>query len=356
MHVSEQSFDEAKFAELQGKVMGDIGGAVGVLMAYIGDQAGVYKALEKAGPCTHKTLSEKSGIDPRYLREWLSSNAASGYVGYDAADDTFSLSPEQAALFAHEGEPTCMQGFFETIVAQYAGYETAVDVFKTGKGRPWSDHLPCCFCGTDRFFRPGYAANLVENWIPALDGVEAKLKSGAKVADVGCGHGSSTILMAQAYPKSTIHGIDFHGPSIDEARSKAKRAGVRNVEFHVSSAKEFSGSDFDFACIFDALHDMGDPVGAAAHIKEVLKPDGTFMVVEPAAADSLGENLNVLAAIFYGFSTTICVPTSRSQEVGLALGAQAGEKQLTEVLNQAGFSAVRRATETPTNMVLEARA
>lgn len=354
--MTKQAFDEAKFAELQGKVMGDIGGAVGVLMSYIGDQAGVYKALEEAGPCTHETLSEKSGIDPRYLREWLSSNAAAGYVGYDAADDTFSLSPEQAALFAHEGEPTCMQGFFESIVAQYASYETAVDVFKTGKGRPWSDHLPCCFCGTDRFFRPGYAANLVENWIPALDGVEAKLKSGAKVADVGCGHGSSTILMAQAYPKSTIHGIDFHAPSIDEARAKAKKAGVTNVEFHVSSAKEFSGNDFDFACIFDALHDMGDPVGAAAHIKEVLKPDGTFMVVEPAAADSLGENLNVLAAIFYGFSTTICVPTSRSQEVGLALGAQAGEKQLTEVLNQAGFSAVRRATETPTNMVLEARA
>lgn len=354
--MSEQSFDQGKFEELQGKVMGDVGGAIGVLMSYIGDQAGVYKVLEDVGPCTHEELSKKAGIDARYLREWLSSNAASGYVEYDASKDTFSLSPEQAALFSHEGEPTCMQGFFQSIVGQYASYETAVDVFKTGKARPWSDHLPCCFCGTDRFFRPGYAANLVENWIPALDGVDAKLKAGAKIADVGCGHGSSTILMAESYPNSTVYGFDFHGPSIEEAKAKAKIAGVKNVEFHVTSAKEYPGDDFDFACIFDALHDMGDPVGAASHIKKSLKPDGTFMIVEPIAADSLGENLNLLAAIFYGFSTTICVPTSKAQEVGLALGAQAGQKRLTEVLNEAGFGKVSRATETPTNMVLEARA
>ncbi|MCH8862017.1 MAG: methyltransferase domain-containing protein [Proteobacteria bacterium] len=354
--MSNHDFDQAKFEELQGKVMGDVGGAIGVLMSYIGDQAGVYRVLEEVGPCSHEELSAKAGIDARYLREWLSSNAAAGYIDYDAANDTFSLSPEQAALFAHEGEPTCMQGFFESIVSQYASYETAVDVFKTGKGRPWSDHLPCCFCGTDRFFRPGYAANLVESWIPALEGVEAKLEAGAKVADIACGHGSSTILLAERYPNSTIHGFDFHPPSIEEAKDKAEKAGVRNVEFQVVSAKEFPGNDFDLACIFDALHDMGDPVGAAAHIKASLKSDGTFMLVEPLAADSLGENLNLLAAIFYGFSTTICVPTSRSQEVGLALGAQAGEKRLTEVLNEAGFGNVRRAAETPTNMVLEARA
>lgn len=353
--MSDQAFDEAKFEELQGKVMGDVAGAIGVLMSYIGDQAGVYKVLEDNGECTHEELAEKSGIDARYLREWLSSNAALGYVDYDAAKDTFSLSAEQAAVFAHDGEPTCMQGFFEAIVGQYGSYEDAVDTFKTGKGRPWSAQLPCCFCGTDRFFRPGYEANLVENWIPALDGVEAKLKSGAKVADVGCGHGSSTVLMAQSFPNSTFHGIDFHGPSLEEARAKADRAGVTNVEFHESSAKDFAGDDYDFACIFDALHDMGDPVGAAAHIKESLKPDGTFMIVEPAAADSLAENLNVLSAIFYGFSTTVCVPTSKAQEVGLALGAQAGEKRLTEVLNEAGFGRVGRATETPANMVLEAR-
>ncbi len=348
--------DQEKFEELQGKVMEDVAGAIGVLMSYIGDQSGVYRALEEAGPCSYKDLSERAGVDARYLREWLSSNAAAGYVNYDAGSDSFSLSPEQAAIFAHDGEPTCMQGFFEAVVAQFATYETAVDVFKSGKGRPWSDHLPCCFCGTDRFFRPGYIANLVENWIPALDGVEAKLKAGAKVADIGCGHGSSTILLAESYPKSTVYGFDFHAPSIEKAKAKAEKAGIKNVEFEVVSAKEFPGSGYDLACIFDALHDMGDPVGAATHIKESLNPDGTFMVVEPLAADDLEGNLNLLGSIFYGFSTTVCVPTSRAQEVGLGLGSQAGEKRLTEVLNQGGFNQVRRATETPTNMVLEARA
>lgn len=352
--MNDQTFDEVKFEQLQGKVMSDIGGAIGILMAYIGDQANVFRVLEEVGPCSHDELSVKAGIDARYLREWLSSNAAAGYVDYDAESDTFALSPEQAALFAHEGEPTCMQGFFEAVISQIASYEKAVDIFKSGKGRPWSDHLPCCFCGTDRFFRPGYAANLVESWIPALEGVEAKLESGAKVADIACGHGSSTVLLAKRYPKSTIYGFDFHPPSIEAAKAKAEKAGVTNVEFQVVSAKDYAEADFDLACIFDALHDMGDPVGAAAHIKASLKPDGTFMLVEPLAADSLGENLNLLAAIFYGFSTTICVPTSRAQEVGLTLGAQAGERRLTEVLNEAGFTKVRRATETPTNMVLEA--
>jgi len=348
--------NEEKFNELFGKVLGDVGGAIGILMSYMGDQAGVYKVLEKAGPCTHEELAEKSGIDARYLREWLSSNVALGYIDYNPAKEHFSLSPEQAALFAHEGEPTCMQGFFQAIVSQYEAHETAVDVFKTGRGRPWSDHSSCCFCGTDRFFRPGYAANLVQSWIPALDGVDAKLKAGGKIADIGCGHGSSTLLLAQSYPNSTVHGFDFHEPSIEQAKAKAKAAGVTNIEFHTVAAKDYPGNDFDLACIFDALHDMGDPIGAATHIKQSLKPDGTFMVVEPLAGDSLAENLNVLSGIFYGFSTTICVPTSKSQEVGLALGAQAGEKRLTQVLNEAGFGNVRRATETPTNMVLEARA
>ena len=354
--MSDTKFDQEKFEKLQGKVMGDVAGAIGLLMSYIGDRTGVYKKLEEAGPCTHQQLSEKSGIDARYLREWLSSNAASGYVSYDAGTDTFCLTPEQAALFAHEDEPTCMQGFFEVVVSQYASHETAVDVFETGKGRAWSEHLPCCFCGTDRFFRPGYAANLVDTWIPSLEGMKSTLKDGAKVADIGCGHGSSTLLMAQTYPNSTVYGFDFHKPSIEAAGAKAEEAGVTNIEFQVVSAKEFPGNDFDLVCIFDALHDMGDPVGAAIHVKESLKPDGVFMVVEPLAADSLGEDFNPLSAIFYGLSTTICVPTSRSQEVGLALGAQAGQKRLTEVLNEAGFNHVRRATETPTNMVLEARA
>ncbi len=347
--------DEDKFNVLFGKVLGDVGGAVGLLMAYMGDQAGVYKVMEDAGPSTCDELAKKSGVDARYLREWLSSNAAAGYVDYDSENDRFSLSPEQAALFSHEGEPTCMQGFFQAVVAQYEAHETAVDVFKTGRARPWSEHTACCFCGTDRFFRPGYAANLVQNWIPALDGVEDKLKAGAKIADIGCGLGSSSILMAQTYPKSTVHGFDFHGPSIEKAKAKAAEAGIGNIEFHEVAAKDFIGKDYDFACIFDALHDMGDPVGATAHIKKSLKKDGTFMVVEPAAADNLGDNLNLLSSIFYGFSTTICVPTSKAQEVGLMLGAQAGEKRITDVLKKGGFTRVRRATETPTNMVLEAQ-
>ncbi len=349
-------FDEVKFNELFGKVLGDVGGAIGLLMAYIGDRAGVYKALEESGPCSHQQLADKMGLNARYLREWLSSNAAAGYVDYDAESDVFSLSPEQAALFSHEGEPTCMQGFFQAVVSQYETVEKAIDVFKTGKGRPWSDHSNCCFCGTDRFFRPGYAANLIENWIPALDGVDAKLKAGGKIADIGCGQGSSTILMAESYPESFVYGYDFHGPSIEIAKTRAEKAGLTNIEFQVVTAKDFPGENYDFACIFDALHDMGDPVGAATHIRNSLNDEGTFMVVEPLAGDNLGENLNLLSAIFYGFSTTICVPTSQAQEVGLCLGAQAGQKKLSQVLNDAGFSQVHRATETPTNMVLEARA
>lgn len=289
-----------------------------------------------------------------YLREWLSSNAALGYVEYNADTDEFSLTPEQAALFAHEGEVTCMQGFFQAIVSQYATFDTAIDVFKTGRGRPWSEHNTCCFCATDRFFRPGYVANLVDSWIPALQGVEEKLVAGGKVADIGCGLGSSTILLAQSYPNSKIYGFDFHAPSIETAIQKAAEEGTTNAHFEVVTAKDFPGQDYDFVCIFDALHDMGDPVGVARHIKEVLKSDGTFMLVEPLAADELKDNLNLLSAIYYGFSTTICVPTSRAQEVGRCLGAQAGEKRLTEVLNEAGFEHVHRATETPTNMVFEA--
>ena len=349
------SFDQQKFEQLQGKVLTDVGGAMALLMAYIGDQSGVYRALESLGPCSHETLAREARVDARYLREWLSANAAAGYVDYDAGKDMFSLSPEQAALFSREGEPTCLQGFFQAVVGQYATHETAVEVFRSGRGRPWGEHHSCCFCGTDRFFRAGYVANLVDHWIPALDGVRAKLEAGAKVADIGCGLGSSTILLARSFPKSTIHGFDFHEPSIDKARAKAAEAGVRNVEFQVVKAKEFTGRDFDFACIFDALHDMGDPIGAARHVREALRPDGTFMLVEPMAGDDLASNLNLLGGIFYGFSTTVCVPTSRAQEVGLGLGAQAGEKRLTDVLRAAGFSRIRRATETPTNMVLEAR-
>jgi len=347
------NFDETRLNELIGKVIGDVAGALSLFMAYLGDQAGVFAALDGAGRLTLDELAAKTGLNPKYLREWLGSVSAAGYVNYHAEDETFSITPEQALVFTREGQPACMQGFFQLLVSQFEGHEKAVETFRSGQGRPWADHGPCLFCGTDRFFRPGYQANLIDNWIPALSGVEEKLKAGAKVADIGCGHGSSTVLMAQAYPNSTIVGVDLHAPSIDEARKKAAEAGVTNVEFQVAKAQDFAGDGYDFACIFDALHDMGDPVGAARHIRETLAPGGTFMLVEPMAGDSMAENMNPLGQIFYAASCTICTPNSLSQEVGLGLGAQAGQKRLTEVCREAGFANVRRAAETPTNMVLE---
>jgi len=348
-----EAIDETRLNDLIGKVIGDVAGAMGVFMAYLGDKAGVFAALDGAGKLTLAELAAKTGLNEKYLHEWLGSVSAAGYVTFHAEDETFELSPEQALIFTREGQPACMQGFFEIVISQFAGEEKAVETFRSGQGRPWSDHLPCCFCGTDRFFRPGYHANLIDNWIPALEGVEAKLKAGAKVADIGCGHGSSTVLMAQAFPNSTIHGIDLHAPSIEAAKAKAAEAGVTNVEFRVGKAQDFAGQGYDFACIFDALHDMGDPVGAARHIRESLAPGGTFMLVEPMAGDSMAENMHPLGQIFYAASCTVCTPNSLSQEVGLGLGAQAGEKRLAEVCREAGFANVRRAAETPTNMVLE---
>ena len=352
-----ETIDEARLDALLGKTIGDVAGAMSVFMAYLGDQAGVFDALDGAGRVTVDQLAAKTGMNAKYLREWLGAVAGAGYVNHHGAenggDETFSLDPEQALVFTREGQPACMQGFFQLIVSQFAGHEKATETFRTGQGRPWGDHPACLFCGTDRFFRPGYQANLIDNWIPSLDGVEAKLKAGARVADIGCGHGSSTVLMAQAYPNSTIVGIDYHAPSIEAARAKAAEAGVSNVEFQVAKAQDFAGEGYDFACIFDALHDMGDPVGAARHIRETLAPGGTFMLVEPMAGDSMADNMHPLGQIFYAASCTICTPNSLSQEVGLGLGAQAGQKALTEVLTEAGFGNVRRAAETPTNMVLE---
>ena len=350
--MSEQ-IDMAKVEELAGKVIGDVAGALSLYMAYLGDQTGVFEALDQMGRVSVAELAEHTGMNEKYLHQWLGSVSAAGYVNFHPEDETFSISPEQALIFSREGQPACMQGFIQAVVSQYESHEKAVKTFKSGKGRPWSDQSECCFCGTDRFFRPGYAANLTSEWIPALDGVEEKLKAGAKIADIGCGHGSSAILMAQAYPNSTVHGYDFHEPSIEEARRKAKAAGVDNVQFEVASAQDYPGEDYDFACIFDALHDMGDPVGASRHIRETLKDDGTFMLVEPMAGDSMAENMHPLGQIFYAFSTTVCTPASLAQDVGLGLGAQAGQQRLTEVLEEAGFQKVRRASETPTNMVLE---
>jgi len=259
-------------------------------------------------------------------------------------------------VLAQEGHPACMQGIFQQVVAQFTTHEKATETFQSGAGRSWGEHHNCCFCGTDRFFRSGYIANLVESWLPALEGVTAKLERGAKVADVGCGLGSSTMLMAEAFPRSTFHGFDFHAPSIADAKAKADAAGVSgNAQFLTVSAADIPEQGFDLICMFDALHDMGDPVGAARRIRECLAPDGTFMLVEPLAGDRLADNLHPLGQVFYSASTVVCAPASRAQEVGLALGAQAGGKRLTEVLEEAGFSRIHRATQTDANMVLEAR-
>ena len=348
-----QQIDMTKVEAQAGKVIGDVAGALSLFMAYIGDQAGLFDALDGEGRMSLDKLSAKTGYNPKYLHEWLGSVSAAGYITFHPEDETFSISPEQALVMGREGQPACMQGFIQAVVSQYEEHEKSVETFKSGAGRAWGEHSQCLFCGTDRFFRPGYQADLVDSWIPSLKDVETKLKDGAKVADIGCGHGSSTVLMAKAYPNSTIHGFDFHEPSIEEARQKAKAAGVSNVEFHVATAQDFEGDGYDFACIFDALHDMGDPVGAARHIREALKEDGTLMLVEPMAGDSMAENMHPLGQIFYAFSTTVCTPASLSQPVGLGLGAQAGQKRLTEVLEEAGFGTVRRSAETPTNMVLE---
>ena len=347
--------DEQALEQFSGKVMSDVGSALAILLAFIGDQTGVYRAMRTLGPSTSDAIARAAGVDPRYLLEWLSANAAHGYVDYDPVADTFSLPPEKAIVLAEEGHPACFQGFMQQVTAQFTTHDKAIDIFRSGEGRGWEDHHACCFCATDRFFRPGYAVHLIDAWLPALDGVVAKLEAGAKVADVGCGHGSSTILMASAFPNSTFVGFDFHGPSVDEARRNAQAAGVGNARFETAAAKTYPGAPYDLVCMFDALHDMGDPVGAARHIRETLAADGTLMLVEPLAGDRLADNLNLVSQLFYAASTLICTPASRAQEVGLALGAQAGEKRITDVLREAGFTRIRRAAETPVNMIIEAR-
>lgn len=338
-----------------GKILNDMGAAASGALVVLGDRLGIYRALAAAGPTTSAGLAQDSGLDERYLREWLCAQAASGYICCDPEAGRFWLSPEQAAVFARSDHPAAMSGGFYTISALYHDEPMVAEAFRSGAGISWGDHHNCLFCGVERFFRPGYAANLVQSWIPALDGVEEKLRAGARVADIGCGHGISTILMARAYPASSFTGFDIHEGSIESARHHAAEAGIANVDFQVASAKNFPGRDYDLATVFDALHDMGDPVGAAGHIRESLRPDGTWMIVEPMAGDSLADNLNPVGRMYYSASTMVCTPGSRSQEVGLALGAQAGEKRLREVVLEGGFSRFRRASETPVNLILEAR-
>ena len=348
--------DMEKLDLLAGKVVGNANAALSGLLAYIGDQTGVYRAMADGKPRSVEDIASRAGVDARYLQELLSANAANDYVSYEPEAEQFYLSAEQIAVFATEDSPANMHGLLQIIVAQYTEHETAVDVFRSGKGRPWGDQHPCQFCGTDRFFRPGYISNLVTNWISALDGVQEKLEAGGTIVDIGCGHGSSSVLLAPTCPKAKVFGYDIHGPSIDDARGKATAAGVDNIVFDEADASTFpANGGYDFACIFDALHDMGDPVGVARHIRDSLAPGGTLMVVEPLAGDKTEDNLHALGGVFYAASTLICLPNSRSQDVALCLGAQAGPKRLTAVLDEAGFSSVRVGTTSATNIVLEAR-
>ncbi len=354
--MSATGIDEAKLEQFMGQFVGDLGAAMTAPLVLIGDKLGLYKAMADGQPVTPQQLAERTNCRERYIREWLCNQAASGYVEYDAADGTFTLPPEQAMALADEDSPAFIPGAFQLVAAVVKDEPHIAERFRSGEGFGWHEHHHDLYAGTERFFRPGYLANLVSAWLPALDGVVEKLSAGARVADIGCGHGASTILMAEAFPASEFVGSDYHEGSIQAARAAAERSGMADrVSFEVASAKDFSGGPFDLVCVFDALHDMGDPTGAARHVREHLAADGTWMVVEPWAGDAVEENLNPVGRIFYGASTMLCTPASLSQEVGLALGAQAGEQRLTEVLNEGGFSRVRRAAETPFNIVLEAR-
>src|SRR6476659_452369 len=345
-----------KLNDLMGKLVGDLGAAIAGAGILLGGRLGLYKAMADGKPVTSSELAKKTNLHERYVREWLSAQAASEYIDYQTDKNTFSLSAEQAMAFADETSPAFFAGAFDIVQATYMDEPKVSEAFRTGKGVGWHDHSKCLFSGTERFFRPGYNANLVSSWIPALDGVEQKLKIGAKVADVGCGHGASTIVMAQAYPKSEFFGFDYHKPSIERAKVLAQEAGVGDrITYAQASAKDFPAKDYDLVAFFDCLHDMGDPVGAGKHVKETLAKDGLWMIVEPFAHDNLKDNLNPVGCIFYHASTFICTPASLSQEVGLGLGAQAGESRLRQVATEAGFRRFRRATETPFNMIFEVR-
>jgi SAM-dependent methyltransferase len=351
--MDRMTLDMQKLEPLLGTMVTELGAAANGALVILGDQLGLYDSLNRHGPLGAEQLARWTGTRERYVREWLAAQAASGYVSFDEASGTFWMTPEQAAVLADENSPVFMAGGFSSIAAIYAGEPKLAEAFKTGEGIGWGEHCSCLFCGTERFFRPGYRAHLVDEWLPALDGVVAKLERGARVVDVGCGHGASTVIMAEAFPHSEFIGIDFHAPSIEHARVHGE--GRSNVRFEVARAQDFAGAGFDLATIFDALHDMGNPAGVARHVRDTLADDGTLMVVEPMAGDRLADNLNPVGRAFYAFSTSLCVPASLSQEVGTALGAQAGEVRLREVLEAGGFTRVRRAISTPFNMVLEAR-
>ncbi|MDI2124635.1 class I SAM-dependent methyltransferase [Yinghuangia seranimata] len=348
--------DQEKLERFVGQAVGDMAAAISGLLVHVGDRLGLYQAMAGAGPLTAEELARRTGTTARYVREWLCNQAAGGYVVHDPEHDTFELPAEHGAVLAHEDSPVFLGGAYEAIASCYSDHAMLIEAFRTGSGVGWERHDHRLFSGVRRLFHPSYTNFLTSAWIPALDGVEAKLKAGASVADIGCGLGSSTVIMAEAYPHSTFAGFDYHGPSLEAARGAAAEASVQHrVRFETAAADAFPGTGFDLICLFDCLHDMGDPVGAARHVRQALAHDGTLMLVEPNAGNTLQDNLNPVGRTFYGFSTTVCTPASLAQPVGLGLGAQAGPSRLTQVLTEAGFSRVRVAAETPFSLVLEAR-
>lgn len=348
------SVNEDRLNAFLGKAVGDLGAAISAALVSIGDELGFYKVLAE-GPLSASELAKRTETNERYVREWLANQAAGGYVDYDETSQTFSLSPEQAACLANPNGPADLPGAFQIVRDVFHVRDRAVENFRKGTGMEWGEHHPCLFAGTERFFRATYNTNLLTSWLPALEGGMEKLQSGAHVADVGCGHGASTILMAQTFPRSTFVGVDYHASSIETARLRAKEAGVENVRFEHADATSYNGGKYDLIAFFDCIHDMADPAGAARHARQSLASDGHVMVVEPFASDRLQDNLNPVGRVYYGASTLVCVPVSLARN-GPALGAQAGERQLRDVfVSQAGFSRFRRAAETPFNIVMEAR-
>jgi SAM-dependent methyltransferase len=348
--------DGAKLEAFVFRAVDEVGATLNAALVVMGDKLGLYRALAGAGPLTPQELADRTDTAERYVREWLNNQAAGGYVEYDPETGRYLLPPEQAMALTDENSPAYIPGFFQIAIGSVLDSPRITEVVRTGEGIGWGDHVHDVHEGCERFFRPGYNANLIGSWLPALDGVVEKLERGAKVADVGCGHGASTILLAQAFPNSTFVGSDYHDGSIETARQRAEEAGVADrVTFEVAPAAGFSGTGYDLVTMFDCLHDMGDPTGAARHVRETLAADGTWMIVEPAAGDRVEDNLNPVGRAYYGFSTLLCTPASLSQEVGLALGAQAGEARIHDVVTAGGLTRFRRATETPFNLVFEAR-
>jgi 2-polyprenyl-3-methyl-5-hydroxy-6-metoxy-1,4-benzoquinol methylase len=350
------AIDGAKLEAFVFRAVDEIGATLNAALVVMGDKLGLYRALAGAGPLTPEELATRTNTAERYVREWLNNQAAGGYVEYDPATGRYTLPPEQAMALTDETSPAYIPGFFQIAIGSVLDSPRITEAARTGEGIGWHDHVHDVHEGCERFFRPGYNANLISSWLPALDGVVEKLDAGAKVADVGCGHGASTILMAQAFPNSTFVGSDYHDGSIETARARAVEAGVADrVTFEVSPAAGYSGAGYELVTMFDCLHDMGDPAGAARHVRSTLAADGTWMIVEPAAGDRVEDNLNPVGRAYYGFSTLLCTPASLSQEVGLALGAQAGEARIRDVVTTGGLSRFRRAAATPFNLVFEAR-